>query len=66
MESFIRPGCVILSVYVAMSASAWEQLEENLLQRVRSLVQDSEFWSNSRFLVNAGRQLASHKHGEYS
>jgi hypothetical protein len=63
MESFIRPGCVILSVYVAMSASAWEQLEENLLQRVRSLVQDSEFWSNSRFLVNAGRQLASHKHG---
>ncbi|KAG5410178.1 hypothetical protein IGI04_006497 [Brassica rapa subsp. trilocularis] len=63
MESYIRPGCVVLSVYVAMSASAWEQLEENLLQRVSSLVQDSEFWSNTRFLVNTGRQLASHKHG---
>ncbi|XP_056850315.1 squamosa promoter-binding-like protein 16 isoform X2 [Raphanus sativus] len=63
MESYIRPGCVVLSVYVAMSASAWEQLEENLLQRVGSLVQDSEFWSNTRFLVNTGRQLASHKHG---
>ncbi|VVA95510.1 unnamed protein product [Arabis nemorensis] len=63
MESYIRPGCVILSVYVAMSASAWEQLEENLLQRVSSLVQDSEFWSNTRFLVNTGRQLASYKQG---
>ncbi|KAJ0255974.1 Squamosa promoter-binding-like protein 16 [Hirschfeldia incana] len=63
MESYIRPGCVILSVYVAMSASAWEQLEENLMQRVSSLVQDSEFWSNTRFLVNTGRQLASYKHG---
>ena len=90
MESYIRPGCVVLSVYVAMSASAWErvsefvlvvmcskhllvfisfffvQLEENLLQRVSSLVQDSEFWSNTRFLVNTGRQLASYKHGECS
>ncbi|KAL0701964.1 hypothetical protein Bca4012_058086 [Brassica carinata] len=63
MESYIRPGCVILCVYVAMSAFAWEQLEENLLQRVSSLVQDSEFWSSTRFLVNTGRQLASHKHG---
>ncbi|KAJ4883939.1 Squamosa promoter-binding-like protein 16 [Raphanus sativus] len=63
MESYIRPGCVILSVYVAMSASAWEQLEENLLQRVSSLVHDSEFWSSTRFLVNTGRQLASYKHG---
>ncbi|KAF3524885.1 hypothetical protein F2Q69_00051733 [Brassica cretica] len=63
MESYIRPGCVILSVYVAMSASAWEQLEENLVQRVSSLVQDSEFWSSTRFLVNTGRQLASYKHG---
>ncbi|XP_019083405.1 PREDICTED: squamosa promoter-binding-like protein 16 isoform X2 [Camelina sativa] len=63
MESYIRPGCVILSVYVAMSASAWEQLEENLLERVSSLVQDSDFWSNTRFLISTGRQLASYKHG---
>ncbi|XP_020890348.1 squamosa promoter-binding-like protein 16 isoform X2 [Arabidopsis lyrata subsp. lyrata] len=39
------------------------ELEENLLQRVSSLVQDSDFWRNTRFLVNTGRQLASHKHG---
>ncbi|CAA7013530.1 unnamed protein product [Microthlaspi erraticum] len=63
MESYIRPGCVILSVYVAMSASAWEQLEENLVPRIRSLVQESKFWSNTRFLVSTGRQLVSYKHG---
>ncbi|CAN8234386.1 unnamed protein product [Cochlearia groenlandica] len=64
MESYIRPGCVVLSVYTAMSASDWEQLEENLLLRVSSLVQDSDFWGNTRFLVNTGRQLASYKHGQ--
>lgn len=29
MESYIRPGCVVLSVYVAMSPAAWEQVSEN-------------------------------------
>ena len=36
------------------------------MQRVSALVQDSEFWSSTRFLVNTGRQLASYKHGERS
>ncbi|CAH2036674.1 unnamed protein product [Thlaspi arvense] len=65
MESYIRPGCVVLSVYVAMSPATWEQLERNLLQRVGVLLQDShsDFWRNARFLVNTGRQLASHKNG---
>lgn len=26
MESYIRPGCVVLSVYVSMPAAAWEQV----------------------------------------
>ncbi|XP_010534410.1 PREDICTED: squamosa promoter-binding-like protein 14 isoform X2 [Tarenaya hassleriana] len=66
MESYIRPGCVVLSVYVAMSASAWQQLEENLQERVRFLLQDSrsDFWRNSRFLVNTGRRVASYKDGK--
>ncbi|KAJ7967023.1 Squamosa promoter binding-like protein [Quillaja saponaria] len=65
MESYIRPGCVILSIYVSMSSAAWVQLEENLLQHVNSLIQssDSEFWRNGRFLVHTGRQLALHKDG---
>ncbi|XP_021717801.1 squamosa promoter-binding-like protein 14 [Chenopodium quinoa] len=65
MESYIRPGCVVLSIYVSMSSAAWEQLEESFLQRVDALVQDSdfEFWRSGRFSVNIGRQLAVHKDG---
>ncbi|KAA8528854.1 hypothetical protein F0562_036209 [Nyssa sinensis] len=66
MESYIRPGCVVLSIYISMSPASWGQLEENLLQRVSSLVQesDSDFWRNGRFLVHTGRQVASHKDGK--
>ncbi|XP_057975614.1 squamosa promoter-binding-like protein 14 [Malania oleifera] len=66
MESYIRPGCVVLSIYVSMSSAAWKQLEENLLQRVSSLVQDSnsDFWRNGRFLIHTGKQLASFNDGK--
>ncbi|CAJ1932878.1 unnamed protein product [Sphenostylis stenocarpa] len=66
MESYIRPGCVVLSLYASMSSAAWEKLEENFLQHVHSLIQnsDSDFWRNGRFLVHSGSQLASHKDGK--
>lgn len=66
MESYIRPGCIILSVYASMPSIAWDELEEEFLQRVTSLVDnsDSEFWRNGRFLVRTSRQLASHKDGK--
>ncbi|XP_017699940.2 squamosa promoter-binding-like protein 15 [Phoenix dactylifera] len=66
MESYIRPGCVVLSVYLSMPLIAWDQLEEDLLRRVTSLVQHSEsdFWRNRRFLVRTSRQLVSHKDGK--
>ncbi|KAK7849929.1 squamosa promoter-binding-like protein 14 [Quercus suber] len=66
MESYIRPGCVVLSIYVSMSSASWEQLEQNLLERVNALVQssDSDFWRSGRFIVHAGSQLASHKDGK--
>ncbi|KAJ6336601.1 hypothetical protein OIU76_006474 [Salix suchowensis] len=65
MESYIRPGCVVLSVYLSMPSPSWEQLERNLLQLVDSLVQDSDsdLWRSGRFLLNTGRQLASQKDG---
>ncbi|XP_014520750.1 squamosa promoter-binding-like protein 14 [Vigna radiata var. radiata] len=66
MESYIRPGCVVLSLYASMSSAAWEKLEENFLQHVHSLIQnsDSDFWRSGRFLVHSGSQLASHKDGK--
>ncbi|KAL8126943.1 squamosa promoter-binding-like protein 14 isoform X2 [Apium graveolens] len=65
MESYIKPGCVVLSIYISMPSSAWEQLEDNLLQNITALVQNSEdpFWRRGRFLVNTGRKLASYQDG---
>ncbi|XP_042494799.1 squamosa promoter-binding-like protein 14 [Macadamia integrifolia] len=65
MESYIRPGCVVLSVYVSMPSTAWDQLQEDLLLRVNSLIQDpdSDFWRSGRFLVHTDRKLVSHKDG---
>lgn len=67
MESYIRPGCVVLSIYLSMSSAAWEQFERNLLQHIDSLVHDSDsdFWRSGRFLLHTGRQLASHKDGKF-
>ncbi|KAJ8491260.1 hypothetical protein OPV22_012981 [Ensete ventricosum] len=66
MESYIRPGCVVLSIYLRMQSIAREELENDLLQHVTSLVQSSEaeFWQNGRFLVRTNRQLGSHKNGK--
>lgn len=65
MEGYIRPGCVVLSIYVSLSSSAWEQLEAKFRRHVNSLVQDpsTDFWRNGRFLVHTDRHLASHKDG---
>ncbi|XP_047319938.1 squamosa promoter-binding-like protein 15 [Impatiens glandulifera] len=66
MESYIRPGCVVLSIYISMSSAAWDQLEENLVPRVSSLVHhsDTDFWRSGRFLIRTDNQLASYKDGK--
>ncbi|KAF9602863.1 hypothetical protein IFM89_031809 [Coptis chinensis] len=66
MESYIRPGCVVLSIYISMPSAAWKQLHKGLLQRVNSLVHDShsDIWRSGRFLVQTDGQLASHKDGK--
>ncbi|WOL17169.1 squamosa promoter-binding-like protein 15 [Canna indica] len=66
MESYIRPGCVVLSIYLSMPSVAWEELEHDLHQRVSSLVQcsETEFWRNGRFLIRTNKQLVSHKDGK--
>lgn len=66
IESYIRPGCVVLSVYLCMTSIAWHELEEDLLQRVSSLVNGSgsSFWRNLRFLVRTSVQIISHKDGK--
>lgn len=46
MESYIRPGCIILTVYLRLSLSAWDELCHDLgsgLNRLLSLSADN-FW----------------------
>ncbi|GER39303.1 squamosa promoter-binding protein [Striga asiatica] len=66
MESYIRPGCIVLSLYLSMSSFTWNQLEENFLNYVESLVKNADvgFWGNGRFLVYTKRKMASHKDGK--
>ncbi|KAI3465503.1 hypothetical protein Pfo_022166 [Paulownia fortunei] len=66
MESYIRPGCIVLSLYLSMPSFAWNQLDENLLNYVKSLVKDIDvgFWGSGRFLVYSDRKMASHKDGK--
>uniref|UniRef100_J3MUD8 SBP-type domain-containing protein n=1 Tax=Oryza brachyantha TaxID=4533 RepID=J3MUD8_ORYBR len=65
MEGYIRPGCLVLSIYLSMPTIAWDELQENLLQRVNTLVQgsDLDFWRKGRFLVRTDTQLVSYKDG---
>ncbi|CAO2211474.1 unnamed protein product [Urochloa humidicola] len=65
MEGYIRPGCLVLSMYLSMPSIAWDELEENLLYRVNTLVHhsDLDFWSKGRFLVRTDSKLVSYKEG---
>ncbi|KAK9075194.1 hypothetical protein SSX86_003515 [Deinandra increscens subsp. villosa] len=68
MEGYIRPGCVVLSIYLSMPPSSWDQLEGDFLQYINSLLQDSgtDFWGTGRFLAHTEKQIASHKDGKVS
>ncbi|KAK7363411.1 hypothetical protein VNO77_05554 [Canavalia gladiata] len=46
IESYIRPGCIILTVYLRLEKSAWEELCCNLGSCLRKLLESSNdsFW----------------------
>ncbi|KAL3700045.1 hypothetical protein R1sor_018067 [Riccia sorocarpa] len=58
MESHIRPGCVVLTVYLSMSKLAWENLEINLRNNLLRLVDCGDFWSKGRIHVQVEQQNA--------
>lgn len=67
MESYIRPGCVILTIFASMPMVAWEQLRGDLQERMKLLLfKDScnSFWKNGRIIVQAEQQLALFKDGK--
>ncbi|XP_076942603.1 squamosa promoter-binding-like protein 14 [Bidens hawaiensis] len=66
IEGYIRPGCVVLSIYLSMPSSSWDQLEGDFVQYLNSLLRDSgtDFWGTGRFLAHTEKQIASHKDGK--
>ncbi|KAK7291746.1 hypothetical protein RIF29_07129 [Crotalaria pallida] len=46
IESYIRPGCIILTIYLRLEISAWEELDINLGSSLRKLLAASNdsFW----------------------
>ncbi|TKY54314.1 Squamosa promoter-binding protein 1 [Spatholobus suberectus] len=46
IESYIRPGCIILTIYLCLEKSAWEELYCNLGSSLRKLLDASNdsFW----------------------
>lgn len=67
MESYIRPGCVILTVFASMPSAAWDQLKGDLQERMKLLLFkdcSNDFWKNGRIIVQAEQQLASLNNGK--
>lgn len=66
MESYIRPGCVVLTIYLSMPSSYWEQVEQNLMKYANFLIRDpdTDFWRGGKFLVQVGRQVVSYSDGK--
>eukprot|EP00249_Psilotum_nudum_P018571 c26868_g1_i1 orf=481-3978(-) len=60
MESYIRPGCVILTIFLSMQTSSWKKLsmdiKENLLRLIKT--ESCEFWSIGRILFQIGQKIA--------
>ncbi|KAI5073542.1 hypothetical protein GOP47_0011555 [Adiantum capillus-veneris] len=60
LEGHIKPGCIILTIFVCMPVHAWEKLCKNInksLQRLIS-ISDDDFWSKGRVLAYFGEASA--------
>ncbi|RAL45068.1 hypothetical protein DM860_003827 [Cuscuta australis] len=65
MESYIRPGCIFISLYLSMPRFVWEHVEEHLCQYADALVKDvdPQFWASGRFLIRTRKRMALHRDG---
>ncbi|CAA3009995.1 squamosa promoter-binding 1 [Olea europaea subsp. europaea] len=61
IESYIRPGCIILTIYLRQSESAWKELCRDLsssLSRVLGFSNDDTFWSTGWIYIRVQNQIA--------
>ncbi|KAE8714257.1 squamosa promoter-binding-like protein 1-like isoform X4 [Hibiscus syriacus] len=60
IESYIRPGCIILTIYLRLGESAWEELCRDLGSSLRRLVDvsDDSFWKTGWVYARVQYSLA--------
>ncbi|XP_015572376.1 squamosa promoter-binding-like protein 1 isoform X2 [Ricinus communis] len=60
IESYIRPGCVILTIYLRQAEAAWEELCCNLSSSLSRLldVSDNAFWRTGWAYIRVQHQIA--------
>ncbi|KAL8527128.1 hypothetical protein ACS0TY_005121 [Phlomoides rotata] len=61
IESYIRPGCVILTIYLRLPESEWEELNCDLnssLSRLLNFSDDVNFWSTGWIYARVLNQMA--------
>ncbi|KAL3648156.1 Cysteine desulfurase mitochondrial [Castilleja foliolosa] len=61
IESYIRPGCVVLTIYLRLSESTWEELYCDLsssLNRLMTFADDVNFWSSGWIYARVKNQMA--------
>ncbi|XP_065859846.1 squamosa promoter-binding-like protein 1 isoform X2 [Euphorbia lathyris] len=66
IESYIRPGCVILTVYLRQSEASWEELSCNLSSSLSRLLDasDDAFWGTGWVCIWAQNQIAFLSNGQ--
>ncbi|CAL4928207.1 unnamed protein product [Urochloa decumbens] len=66
IESYIRPGCVILTLYLRLVESAWRELSDNMSLHLDKLLNSSngDFWASGLVFVMVRRQLAFMRNGQ--
>ncbi|CAA6653939.1 unnamed protein product [Spirodela intermedia] len=60
MEGYIRPGCLILTVYLRLAESTWEELSHNLkpsLEKLLAMAGD-DFWQTGWLYATIQHQIA--------
>ncbi|XP_058101201.1 squamosa promoter-binding-like protein 12 [Magnolia sinica] len=60
IESYIRPGCIVLTIYLRLSKQAWEELCGNLTSSLKRLLEASDdgLWRTGWICAKVGHQLA--------
>ncbi|GMH20923.1 hypothetical protein Nepgr_022765 [Nepenthes gracilis] len=66
IESYIRPGCIILTIYLRLSESLWEELCSDLSSSLARLfdISNSNFWRTGWVYTRVQHQIAFVHNGE--